>query len=113
MKRGIIAAIILTAVTAFAVTVNITLTKKAEMLHSLAHSAVNDRAELETLCEEWEKQIIYFELFTDHGYFEPLDRKIKKLRYVDGKSYPLACAEAMLDIAAFKEHVSFSFRNIF
>ncbi len=113
MKRGIIAVIILTAVTTLAITVNFMLSQKAEMLHSLAQSALYDRAALDRLSEEWDSQIIFFELFTDHGYFEPLDKKIKKLEYTDGENYRISCAEAMLDIAALKEHISFSFGNIF
>ncbi len=113
MKRSIIAITILTAVAALAITVNFTLSQKAEKLYNLAQSAINDETSLEKFSAEWDRQIIYFELFTDHGYFEALDKKIKKLKHVDGENFRLICTEAMLDIAALKEHISFSFSNIF
>ncbi len=113
MKRGIIAAVILISVTALAITVNHTLSQKAERLYVLAQSAVYDKAALEEFGAEWDREIIYFELFTDHSYFETIDKKIKKLRYVEGDNYRTACAEAMIDISALKEHISFSFPSIF
>lgn len=113
MKRGIIAAVIIIIIIAFATTVNIMLEKETDLLYEFADCASTDRTQLEKLCNEWEKQIIYFKFFTDHGYFETIDKKIKKLRYLDGESYVTTCKDIMIDFQTLKEDISFSFGNIF
>lgn len=113
MKRGIIAAVVLACVTLIAVTVTVTLQHKADTLCTLAQYALQDKSQLENLSTEWEKQVIYFELFTDHGYFETIEKKIRKLRFTDGEQYRIICTETLLDIATFKEHISFSPGNVF
>lgn len=113
MKRGIVSIIILTVCVAFAVTVSLTLEHKAESLHSVALAAVDDKSSVYTLEDEWEKEIIYFELFTDHGYFESIDTKIKILEHLDGETYRNTCIETVIDLIELKEHLSFTFPNIF
>lgn len=113
MKRGIIAVGMLTIILISAITVNFSLIHKADALHTLAQYAIQDKKALENLDTEWEKQIIYFELFTDRSYFESLDKKIKKLSYIDGENYRITCTEAMLEIAALQDHISFTFSGIF
>ena len=68
---------------------------------------------IEKLNEEWDKQVIYFKLFTDHASFEALEKKIKKLPYVSEENYGTICAEIIFDIVLLKEHISFSPSNIF
>lgn len=113
MKRGIIAAVIIIAVTAFAITVNITLENKTDILYGFAQAASADKIKGKDLYNEWEKQIIYFELFTDHGYFEKIDKQIKKLSILENEAYTAACKEITIDLIELKEHLSFSFGNIF
>lgn len=113
MKRGIIAAVILTAITVFAVVVNITLTHRTDRLYSLAQAALQDKAALEALSKEWEKQVVYFEFFTDHNYFEHIDKHVRKLAYLDGELYTSACAETLIEFAALGEHLSFTPGNLF
>ena len=113
MKRGIVAAIILTLIIAIAVTINVALVNKADRLYTLAQQATDSKSKLYTLDTEWKKQIIYFELFTDHGYFENIDKRIKKLTYLDGEAYRIACTETAVDFCTFKEHLAFSIGNIF
>ncbi len=113
MKRGIIAAVILACVTLIAVTSSVSLQHKADTLCALAQRALQDKTQLEKLSEEWDKHVIYFELFTDHGYFEAIEKKIRKLHFVDGEQYRITCTETILDIATFKEYILFSPGNIF
>lgn len=113
MKRAVIAVIILVSVTISAAAVNLMLSQKTERLYVLAESATYSKTRLEEFDTEWNRQLIYFKLFTDHAYFEPLDKKIKKLAYIEGGQYEVICTEVMLDIAALKEHISFSFANVF
>ncbi len=113
MKRGISAIIILTCCIIFAIAVTVTLENKAESLHSVALAAADDKKFVYALEDAWEKEIVYFELFTDHSYFENIDKKIKKLRYLDGKTYRNTCREAVIDLIELKEHLTFSFPNIF
>lgn len=113
MKRGIIAVLIILGVTVSAIAVTLSLEHKVEKLYEIAASASDNKIKLSEFCEEWEKQIIYFELFTDHGYFEKIDKQIKKLSFLEGESYVTACKEIMIELNELNEHLSFSFGNIF
>lgn len=113
MKRGIIAAVILSLVIITAVRVSISLEHKTDTLYALAQSALYDRTQIDKLNEEWSRQVVYFRLFIDHSSFEALEKKIKKLRYADDKNYTTICTELILDIDSFKETVSLSIHNIF
>lgn len=113
MKRGIIAGIILISIVSTAIAINFWLGHKTDLLFSLAQTVSQDKSQIEKLNEEWDKQVIYFKLFTDHASFEALEKKIKKLPYVSEENYGTICAEIIFDIVLLKEHISFSPSNIF
>lgn len=113
MKRGIIGVIILVISAISSISVNSLLVNKADELASFARAACNSKDELQTFEQEWKKQVIYFKLFTDHGYFEHIEKDIEMLKYYSGEKYSIACQNAVTDIDTFKEHISFSFGNLF
>lgn len=113
MKRGIISIIILAICIVSSVSVNLTLERKAESIYYKAVDAANDKSSAYALEKEWEKEIVYFKLFTDHGYFENIDKNIKKLQYLNGETYINTCTETIIDLVELKEHLAFSVTNIF
>ena len=113
MKRGIAALFILMACVVFAVSVNFTLEHKVQSLHSVAITAANDKNKVYILEDKWKNEVVYFKFFMDHEYFENIDKKIKKLPYLNGEAYRNLSRETVIDLIELKEHLSFSLSNIF
>lgn len=113
MKRGTAAIIILAVCLIFSITINNMLEHKAESVLFLAKAAVNTKESASVLEKEWNKELIFFKLFTDHSYFESIDRNIKMLQYLDGETYRDTCNKTVVDLIEFEEYLSFSLPNIF
>lgn len=113
MKRGIIATVILLCCIVSALIVNSTLEHKIEKLYNLAQSVTNKPYEFTEFENEWEKQTLFFSLFTDHNSFEEIDKQTAKIKYLDGELYYDACVEITADLATLKKKFSYSFPNIF
>ena len=112
MKRGIAAIIILTFCITFALIITFMLELKTQAIIDLAQSAANDKNNVYILEKEWNKKVIYFELFADHNYFEGIDKKIRNLKYLEGEIYRNTCTEAVIDLMELKKHLTFSLPNI-
>lgn len=112
MKRGIAAIIILTFCITFALIITFMLELKTQAIIDLAQSAANDKNNVYILEKEWNKKVIYFELFADHSYFEGIDKKIRNLKYLEGEIYRNTCTEAVIDLMELKKHLTFSLPNI-
>jgi len=113
MKRGIAAIIILTFCIAFAVIITFMLELKTTSIIALAQSAVNDKNSVYVLEKEWNREVFCFELFTDHSYFEGIDKEIRSLKYLKGETYRNTCTKTVIDLIKFKEYLAFSLPNIF
>ncbi len=113
MKRGIAAIIILTFCITFALIITFMLELKTQAIIDLAQSAANDKNNVYILEKEWNKKVIYFELFADHSYFEGIDKKIRNLKYLEGETYTNTCTETVTDLVKLKEYLKFSLPNVF
>ena len=111
MKRGLTAIILLTFCITFAVVVTFILELKTQAIIDLTQSAANNKNTVYILEKEWDKEVIYFELFTDHSYFESIDKKIRNLKHLKGETYINACKETVTDLIKFKEYLDFSLPN--
>ena len=113
MKRGTAAIIILTVILCIGLTVNFALPDKAHMLYTYALTAADNKTDLTVLEEEWNKQKIYFLIFSEHGSIENIDKSISALRYADESNYRFLCQQTAYAFTLLADEISLSLGNVF
>ena len=113
MKRGIIATIILFTSIVLSSTTNLALQHKIEKLYTLAESATKSPSCFSDFEKEWNKQSLFFSLFTDHSDFEEIGKQIVKAKHLKGEKYTDTFAEITTALVNMKRKLSYSVENVF
>ena len=113
MKRGTAAIIMLALILGIGITINTVLPKKAYTLQSYALAAADDKYLLSSFEKEWQKQKIYFLIFTEHGRIENIDQSIAALHYADDSNYRFLCLQTACALALIADETALSLGNVF
>lgn len=113
MKRGIIAAVLITIVFACAFFGDKMLASKTEALIEAAHTVYENPNEYDGFKKLWDKNKTAYALLIDHEYFEDIGLNIDALGLIEQENFKTKCASIIAELEELKEHISFTSKSLF